>query len=498
MDLQRESITRANKQRTDIQSTNLRANSPFEARWLMPFVDVVLAFAAFGLAYYVRYDLQFLRPVYENNVAQFNPYIPYVFVFSAWLLINYRGAGLYRNIRGRSWLAEVGIVINGAANATLITMALSFLFQPAVFSRLMLVYVAGFTVLLLAITRVLRRMMRAHLRTRGIGVQRVLLVGAGDVGQAVLRIMLARKELGYYPVGYVDDDPNLGKTDIGRVRGLGDITKMKDVIRKQNVNMVVITLKWAEHERIVKLVRACRKLDVEVRVVPDVFQLNMKQVQVENLDGIPLLGVNSLVEFQQSNRLLKRLMDLTLITLLLPLWLPLFALTALAIRLESKGPVFYTARRIGEKGRPFGMIKFRSMVPDADKLRQHLIDTHELDPRHPKIPDDPRITRVGHFIRRTSLDELPNLVNVIRGEMSLVGPRPPTPDEVTLYETWHRQRLQIMPGISGLWQISGRSDVPFEEMCLLDIYYIENWSLILDIQILLMTPGRVLMRSGAY
>jgi lipopolysaccharide/colanic/teichoic acid biosynthesis glycosyltransferase len=190
--------------------------------------------------------------------------------------------------------------------------------------------------------------------------------------------------------------------------------------------------------------------------------------------------------------------DLTLILLASPLLLLIFGAVALAIRLEGPGPIFYKQRRVGENGRPFDMVKFRSMIPNADRHQQKLVETLHLDPRHPKIPDDPRITTVGRFIRRTSLDEFPNCINVLLGHMSLVGPRPPTPDEVELYEPWHMQRLQTMPGITGLWQISGRSNVPFEEMCLLDIYYIENWSIKLDAQILMMTVPRVLLRQGAY
>jgi lipopolysaccharide/colanic/teichoic acid biosynthesis glycosyltransferase len=144
------------------------------------------------------------------------------------------------------------------------------------------------------------------------------------------------------------------------------------------------------------------------------------------------------------------------------------------------------------------MIKFRSMVINADALREQLMKDAGEDPRHPKIKNDPRITRVGSFLRKTSLDELPNLINVLRGQMSLVGPRPPTPDEVELYEPWHMQRLHVLPGMTGLWQVNGRNEVPFEEMCLLDIYYIENWSIQLDAQILMMTIPRVLSRHGAY
>jgi lipopolysaccharide/colanic/teichoic acid biosynthesis glycosyltransferase len=173
-------------------------------------------------------------------------------------------------------------------------------------------------------------------------------------------------------------------------------------------------------------------------------------------------------------------------------------LVALAIRLEGKGEIFYKARRVGENGREFDMVKFRSMIPGADALHEDLVKQYNDDPRHPKFKDDPRITPVGKFIRRTSLDELPNLINVLTGQMSLVGPRPPTPDEVKLYEPWHLQRLTVKPGMTGLWQVSGRSEIPFDEMCLLDIYYIENWSIGMDAQIMLMTIPRVLLRQGAY
>lgn len=469
-----------------------------EPRWIMPLADILSAFVAFALAYYMRYELQVLRQVYEANVADFTPYLPYAALYAALLVMNYRGNNLYKHIRGRTWAEEVYIITNGVTNATLVVMAVSFFLQPAVFSRLMLVYAAGFTVVILSVARMALRVVRAHLRSKGIGVQRVLIIGAGETGQAVLRVLLARKELGYHPVGYLDDDPDRGSVDLGRVRGLGKIDNLQQVIAEEGVAVVMITLRWKHHERIVGLVQLCQQLNVEVRLVPDVFQLNLRQVQVENLDGIPLLGITDGKPFHRSSRLLKRALDLAIIVLSAPAWILVFGLVALAIRLEGTGPVFYAQRRVGENGREFDMIKFRSMIHDADKYRRELVEKHNLDPRHPKIPDDPRITRIGKFIRKISLDELPNIINVLRGEMSLVGPRPPTPDEVELYDSWHRQRLKIKPGITGLWQVSGRSDVPFDEMCLLDIYYIENWSIQLDIQILMMTLPRVLMRQGAY
>ncbi|HVU09758.1 MAG TPA: sugar transferase [Phototrophicaceae bacterium] len=469
-----------------------------EPQWLMPLIDIGLSLIAFGLAYVLRYDFQLLRALDEVNRSPFHPYIPYAIVYVGWLYLNFRGSGLYRVVRGRSWLDEVYTIINGVTNSTVVTLAISFALQPLVFSRLMMIYVGAITILLLAISRVLRRIVYARLRERGIGIQRVLVIGAGEIGRSVLQTMIARPDQGYMPVGYLDQDPESASVDLGRVRGFGGLDNLAAVLRDQVVDQVVITLPWSMHEQIVKLIECCKQADVEVSVVPDVFQLNLRQVLIENLDGIPLLRVNGYVPLKVSGRLFKRALDLALIILASPFLLLLGGLVALAIRLEDAGPIFYTAPRVGENGSTFNMIKFRSMIQNADKLRAELIRTREADPRHPKIKDDPRITRVGRFIRSTSLDELPNLVNVLMGHMSIVGPRPPTPEEVDLYQPWHRQRLQVKPGLTGLWQVSGRSEIPFDEMCLLDIYYIENWSIQLDAQILMMTIPRVILRQGAY
>ncbi len=468
-------------------------------RNLLPVTDMILALVAFGLAYVARYELTIFRPVMDPSSASFMPYIPYALFYATILYLVYHGNGLYRAVRGRSLMEEIYIISSGVAGATVILLAMFFVFQPLVTSRLMLVYVAAITTGLLAAARVIHRMVLAHLRSKGIGVQRVLIVGAGETGQAVLRVMMARKDLGYRVVGYVDDDPDRGSVNLGRVKGLGNLDNLRSTIRKHYVDLVVITLPWSYHDRILSLIRTARRAGAEVRAVPDVFQLNMRQVQVENLDGIPLLGVGGDERrITGTDRLIKRAIDIGLIALALPILLVIFVVTAAAIWLESPGPIFYAARRVGEGGREFDMFKFRSMIPDAEKYRQQLVDATGEDPRHPKIKNDPRVTRVGTFIRATSIDELPQLLNVLRGEMSLVGPRPPTPEEVELYQPWHRQRLQAIPGLTGLWQVSGRSDVPFDEMCLLDIYYIENWSVRLDLQILAMTLPHVLLRRGAY
>lgn len=461
-------------------------------------LDIALVLIGFGLAYYARYEWQVARPLLEPNRAPFLPYLPYAAIYALLIVLHCQGSGLYKTNQWRSWMEEFYSLASGIANATVITLGLFFLLQPLVFSRLMLIYVAVIVLALLFLARVARRMAQAMLRARGVGIQRVLIVGAGDVGRAVLRTMIARPELGYQPIGYVDEDPVAASTDLGRVKALGSTKNLSRTLRNFYIDLVVITLPWARHDRILEIVKTCRLAGVDVRVVPDVLQLNLRQVQVENLDGIPLIGVQPEVTFNPRNHLLKRVIDVGLIVIFSPLILLVSGLVALAIRLEGEGPVIYSQERIGLNGKPFQMFKFRSMIPEADKLREQLVRESGEDPRHPKLKDDPRITRVGRLIRMTSMDELPNLWNILRGQMSLVGPRPPTPDEVALYEPWHMQRLQTLPGLTGLWQVNGRSDVPFDEMCLLDIYYIENWSVRLDAQILMMTVPRVLLRHGAY
>ncbi len=478
-------------------NVHFQRTKTLEPSWLMPLIDVALAFAAFGLAYFVRYELQILRPVGEAFRATFEPYLLYVAVYIIWLQLHYRGAGLYRPMRGRPYSEEIYTIINGVTNATVVLMALSFFLQPLVFSRLMLIYVAIISVILMAFVRALRRVVYARLRARGIGVQRILVIGGGDVGRAVLRNMLGRKELGYWPVGFIDEDETRAASDIGRVKALGGLDKLRPILSEQRVDAVVITLAWSQRERIMQVMKTCRKAGVEVNLVPDVFELNLRQVQVDQLEGIPLLRVNGAVPFKQSNRLVKRALDLTVVILTAPAWLLVTGLVTLAILLEGKGPVFYSQTRIGENAKPFQIIKFRSMIPNAEDMHRQLMRESGEDLRLPKIKNDPRVTPLGHFLRRTSLDELPQLINVLRGQMSLVGPRPPMPDEVELYEPWHMQRLQVKPGMTGLWQVRGRSEVPFEEMCLLDIYYIENWSMQMDAQILMMTIPRVLLRQGA-
>jgi exopolysaccharide biosynthesis polyprenyl glycosylphosphotransferase len=473
-------------------------NSPFTwPRWLLGTVDALLVGLAFLLSYYLRYEVQFLQPVDEANAAPFSPYTSYTVIFAVLLLFFNRSAGIYREQRGRTWWDEVFSIGNSATNAAVVVMALSFLLRPLVFSRLLIVQAALLAVILLGMWRAGLRVARSEMRKRGLGIERVLVVGAGSVGLSVLQIILARPDLGFKIVGFVDDDPERGANDLGRVPALGQVDNLPRLIDRYGVDLVIITLPWQVQRKILRVVRECERKHVKVRTVPDMFELSLSQVQVEMLAGIPLLGLNGDARFHTSSRLVKRGLDIVLTMLALPFVALATAMIAVAIRLDTPGPIFFTQQRIGQDGKPFKVYKFRSMIADAERYHDDLIRRTGEDPRHPKLINDPRITRVGRWIRRFSIDEVPQIWNIVRGEMSWVGPRPATPAEVELYEPWHRQRLRILPGLTGLWQVSGRSEVPFEEMCLLDIYYIENWSLSLDFQIILRTVPHVLLAHGA-
>jgi exopolysaccharide biosynthesis polyprenyl glycosylphosphotransferase len=236
---------------------------------------------------------------------------------------------------------------------------------------------------------------------------------------------------------------------------------------------------------------------IRARVVPDLFQLSLGGVDVEAINGIPLISVkgSALTGF---NKALKRGVDVLISGIALVLISPLWALVALAIKLDSRGPILFRQERIGLHGRPFTVFKFRSMYVDAEERLEELRARNEAAGPLFKMKDDPRRTNVGRFIRRTSLDELPQFVNVLRGEMSIVGPRPGLASEVAQYQDWHRKRLAVLPGITGLWQVSGRSELTFDEMVMLDIYYAENWSLGMDLRIMIRTVPQLLFGDGAY
>ena len=361
--------------------------------------------------------------------------------------------------------------------------------------QFLLAFCAATAVIILVLRTAARGLLFA-LQSRGIFRRHVVLVGANE--RTIRLADTLRRRSGYVVEGVLDDDPDRARDLEGKgIAYLGTTETLEAVIEAKRLSEVYVCLPMrSSYEQIEDITRLCGRVGVEVRVVADLFPLQVAQNWLMYIDDIPLISLSTIPE-TRARLALKRFVDLAVSTLLLIPLLPAFVLIGILIKLETKGRVFFTQERVGQNQRRFNMLKFRSMVADAEKLRADLEALNEADGPVFKIRDDPRVTRVGRFIRKYSIDELPQLINVWIGEMSLVGPRPPLSSEVEQYSWSQRRRLSVRPGMTGLWQVSGRSDVEFEEWVELDLKYIDTWSLSHDFLILLKTFRAVLEGRGA-
>ncbi len=460
-------------------------------------LDVLLINIAFILAYWVRYDLQLFKAVDPAFAVSLRVYWPFLLIYTLLLIAVYRQHGIYRITGPVSWFDEFYTIINGTATGTIITIVIIFLYRPTFYSRIIFIYASIFTVGLLGLSRLLKLLLLRYMHQYGAGIRWVIIIGAGEVGRTVMRTIVANPEHGWRIAGFLDDHPEKGNTDIGRFKAFGEIANLGYVLQTETIDEVVIALPWEHHNKILSIMVYCERKNVRARIVPDLFQMTLHQMHIEQIAGIPMIGTRK-ISISGLNRIIKRALDLVISVTVLIVSLPLLGLIALMIKLESAGTVLFKQERIGKNGQRFIMYKFRSMVAEAEELKESLQELNEANGPLFKIRADPRITRLGKWLRKLSLDELPQLYNVLRGEMSLIGPRPPLPEEVLQYQDWHKRRLDVAPGVTGLGQVSGRSELTFDEIALLDIYYIENWSLSLDIRILFQTIPRVIFGSGAY
>ncbi len=478
-------------------------------------VDAALVDVAFRFAYYLRYTVFFgssLLAKFRNNIlgiennvhaqkladipTPLSAFVPLEFGIVIGLVAILAIRGLYNIRLTGSWFRQAWAIASSATLGLTFLITYFFVFQPPASSRLIVPIVWAVAILVLCTGRLIVSVARGMLYRLGLGETRLLVVGSGRLAKMIMQHLVANPNLGYSIVGFLHD-MTVPPSDFGRFRMLGTLEDLGLVIRSMQVDEVIIALPAHMHQQCIRTVRLCERFGTSFKLVPDLYELSLSRIDMEAVEGIPLIGIKQ-ESLNSAQRVVTRLVDIIVAILMIVLGAPFWLCIALAIRLNSLGAVIYKQTRIGLNGRPFKVYKFRSMYNNADQELTTLWAQNEAQGPLFKIKEDPRITPVGRFLRRTSFDEFPQLINVLRGEMSLVGPRPSLPHELAQYEEWQKGRLAIKPGMTGLWQVRGRSDLSFDEGVLMDLYYIENWSLRLYFQILLRTIPVVLFSRGAY
>ena len=422
----------------------------------------------------------------------------YLLVPAIWALTFY-ALRVYDPARALRYLDDAQSIWSAVTWATLVFAGVAYFFFREL-SRFLFVYFYLLDLaFLLGWRAVLQWLLRLGLASILGQPRRVLIVGAGEVGEQLGKAVQAYHWAGLELVGYVDDDQSKqARTCVG-YPVLGALEDVGSVASRCAVDEVILALPPRAQEQAERVILALQELPVNVRNVPDVFDMVFIRASVEEFAGIPLIGLREPV-IEGPDRVVKRLFDLIVGTLVLAFFSPLMLAAAVAVRVDSPGPILLRQQRVGEGGKPFKMLKFRTMYVGAEAQEQRRVqETDHGPPTLVKQPDDPRITPVGRVLRRFSIDELPQLFNVLKGDMSLVGPRPELPWLVERYEPWHRKRFAVPQGMTGWWQVKGRSDradytLRMED----DLYYIRNWSVWLDLRILWMTFRAVIRGDGAY
>lgn len=446
-------------------------------------LDAITVAASWLAAYGLRYLLN------EPLGNPINPFATYLYatpvIVALWLTTN-STFGLYSNRRGVTRNAEWNLLLKSTWIGLLVISSLAFFFREFEFARIVIGFSAVLSLISVALTRTWFRRVEARWRASGHADVRTLIVGAGMTGARALQKIQDHPEIGYHVVGFLDDDPNKANLSIGKAQVLGTLKDFRKTVTKHKVHEVILAIPAMPHEKILAVIMEAEDLDIRFRVISDLFGVLATEGNLDLIEDFPIFELNT-GKSQKHYEKIKRFLDLSVCLLVAPVALVLHGFIALAIRLDSPGPALFTQDRVGRYGENFRMFKYRTMHADSPRYAVA-----------PKEGTDPRITRVGGFLRKTSLDELPNLINVFKGEMSLVGPRPEMPFIVATYEDWQLKRLDAKPGVTGLWQILGRKDLPLHENLEYDFYYIKNKSIFLDLSILWRTFAVVVSRKGAY
>lgn len=458
--------------------------------------DILAINISFFLAYLIRFKFQFLL---EKPLYPFELYTNLLIFVNVVTIIAFYLCGLYRLPRNLLWVDELFAVFRAIIVVALILVTGAFLTtgyrygHP--YSRLLIFIFLCLSPLLITGGHLLLKEIYRKRAARKLDLERVLIVGLGRTAKIVKEGLTRHPELGYEVVGFVGRESGPKRFYASPV--LGVTNDLLEIIGRERIHEVIFTEIATPPAQLADLIVTCQRRGVNVKVFSGLYRFITSRARIEELTGIPVISFGR-EPLYDLNLILKRMEDTIFSILILLLLSPFMLIIALLIKLTTPGPVLFRQERIGKNGQVFMMYKFRTMVRDAEEKKEELRPLSEAERPLFKMRRDPRITKVGGLFRRYSIDELPQLINVIKGEMSLVGPRPSLPSEVKEYEDWHRKRLEVLPGISGLWQVSGRSDLTFGEMVELDIYYIRNWSLSLDLKILLRTLPILLARKGAY
>jgi exopolysaccharide biosynthesis polyprenyl glycosylphosphotransferase len=453
-------------------------------------IDALLVCLIGATVLWLRFDRTFPLALGSGFFSQAaaRPYKGFFLLYAALVVMGCAGQNLYRTPRDRSVFDENLMVAKAVGVATMILIVFAFTSGYKDISRLVVLSVAVLNQIALSGWRYFKRRIVLRRVKSGIGVSRVLIVGAGRLGTALGEWLRSNRQLGYSVCGYLDVKPSSGS------QMLGTVNDLRRVALTEFADEIFITLP-SETELVKRLALEAHELRLGMKIFPDLYDGLGWRAPLHMIGGFPVMDLHW-QPIPSVGLAIKRVIDVVVSGLTLVLTAPLLGLLALCIRLDSSGPAFYPADRIGLKGKKFRCYKLRTMVADADCHKEQLRATNERQGPFFKMENDPRVTRIGRWLRKSSLDELPQLWNVLRGEMTLVGPRPHPVDDYKLYSIEHLRRLDVTPGLTGLWQVTSRNDASFETNMALDLEYIENWSVGLDLKIMLRTIPAVLRAEG--
>ncbi|MGQ0644932.1 MAG: sugar transferase [Elusimicrobiota bacterium] len=442
--------------------------------------DALCVYLSLRAAYWMRFHWPLLLDAFPAAKGVPSPelYVPLRSMALAVWMFSFVLSGFYRRLNMDA-MDEIVRIAKGVAMGWLVVMAGTFLYRREEYSRLVLVLSGLNVVAGVFVFRELMKWLYGHVAFRWWEPHTVLVLGSGRMSKAIQRILGRHKEINL--VHKTTRDPR----------------EIAGFLRDHPIREVFAAEPDLDHAALIAMSDACEEQNVPFRIVPDVLELRMGEVIFDDSLGLPTYRVKP-ISLHGWTYFYKRLFDVVFSTFIISAAVLPLLLIALLIRLDSRGPVLYRQPRSGYKGRAFNFIKFRTMITNADDYLEELKKKSDrLGPVF-KMKDDPRVTRVGKWLRRYSLDELPQIINVLRGEMSLVGPRPQVLWEASAYDEWAKKRLNVLPGITGLWQVSGRAQLSYEQMIELDVYYIEHWSPGLDLKILMKTLPTILLGDGAY